>query len=660
MCRSFFKVLKLFHVSNSHFNCSVAPGSLVNGINRCQSLLSASPSWSWHSRTHPQQCCPASIHHDKDDPATKRPRLQAQRKFAQSPPSSPGPPVLMTSARSNHTHNLAVVSCLTRRRPKTEDFLSFLCLRGSAALPSNMAFLASGQAKEPGGTQHVTSCLSTNHRTATEEKNMSIFSRVARVQQDSRSLRGSGGSAAVNSFCPLTSRAQRRKERERREEELQRMRKEGMEEDRREEAEGHLLRPSELSLQFRRTNKVAMVTGFSEQRTSYVRSIPPVKPCTGVGSRQSPRPSSTCKLGHPQSRPREINNKHLSRHSNQELPRSQHLPPHHRPVPNYCSNPKTFISLQNSGRNLIRSPAQIPLNNGSVIRQLSENPGVLRLSRRRRGLPPDTSPLNRVPLDNNSLNKCRTLQYNDGDVLLESDCHIAEIPQTEADSEKDVRAVYVNHMDKITGSHDEVFKQDKCGHIGEMTLERGSCISEDLQDKVNVGKLSLESNTNVITNYDLSPVSKVICRHVREKRLQRKQSASSTIPKPNIRTNVSRTFARAATARTTVTEADISSVTSAHVHTDQPANYSAKHTAKGTYKGNSKNITKCTSPACSYSIHNSKGAAKDSSKGTTEDLSATVSNNCSTSKGSTKALTQTKSPTSAIKTRTSPRILQKR
>ncbi|XP_035527573.1 uncharacterized protein LOC118335417 [Morone saxatilis] len=527
---------------------------------------------------------------------------------------------------------------------------------GSAALPSNMAFLSSGQAKEPGGTQHVTSCLSTNHRTATEEKNMSIFSR-ARVQQDSRSLRGSEGSAAVNSFCPLTSRAQRKKEREGREEELQRMRKEGMEEDRREEAEGHLLRSRKLSLQ------VAMVTGFSEHRTSYVRSIPPLKPCTGVGSRQSPRPSSTCKVrGHPQSRPRKINNKHLSRHSNQELPRNQHLSPHHWPVSNYCSNPKTFSSLPNSGINLSRSPAQIPLTNGSVIRQLSENPGILRLSRRRRGLPPDTSHthLNQVPLDNNSLIKCRTLQYNDGDVLLESDCHISEIPHTEADSDKDVRAAYVNHMDKITGSNDEEFKQEKCGHIGEMTLERGSCISEDLQDKVNVGKLSLESNTNVITNYDLSPVSKVICRHVREKRLQRKQSASSTIPKPNIRTNVSRTFARAATARTTITKADISSVTSVHVHTDQPANYSAKHTAKGTYKGNSKNITKCTSPACSYSIHNSKGAAKDSSKGTTEDLSATVSDYCSTSKGSTKGLTQTKSPTSAIKTRTSPRILQKR
>lgn len=59
-----------------------------------------------------------------------RPRLHAQRKFAQSPPSSPGPLVLMTSAQNTHSHSLAVVTCLTKRRPKTEDFLSFLCLRG--------------------------------------------------------------------------------------------------------------------------------------------------------------------------------------------------------------------------------------------------------------------------------------------------------------------------------------------------------------------------------------------------------------------------------------------------------------------------------------------------------------------------------------------------
>lgn len=37
---------------------------------------------------------------------------------------------MLMTAQSSHSHSLAVVTCLTKRRPKTEDFLSFLCLRG--------------------------------------------------------------------------------------------------------------------------------------------------------------------------------------------------------------------------------------------------------------------------------------------------------------------------------------------------------------------------------------------------------------------------------------------------------------------------------------------------------------------------------------------------
>ncbi|XP_074510563.1 uncharacterized protein LOC141779576 [Sebastes fasciatus] len=592
----------------SHTPTSLS-GSLVNGMSRCQSLLSASWSWSLQRRL-------ASIHRHKDDPANKRPRLQAQRKFAQSPPSSPGPQGSMTPAQSNHAHNLAVVTCLTRRRPKTEDFLSFLCLRGSAALPSNMAFLASGRAKEPAGTRHLTSCLSTNHRTAAERKNMSIFRRTT-AQRDSRSVRGRpGGSAAVSSFCPLTARAQRRRERERREEEQQRRRREGV--------ERHLLRPRQLPLQGKRTNKVAVVTGRSEQRSSSVRSVPTLKPSTGAGSRRSPRPctrpSNTCK---PRVQEHNNNNKHLSRHSKHQLPRNHH-------PTNYYSKTKTFSSPPNSGRHPSRT--QIPLTNGSAIRPLSEKPGVLRLSRRRRGLPPDTSPnppLNRLLSDNNSSKKCRTVQYSD-DVPLEGDGHTGDIPQREV---KDV-------------SGECVSGEDGCG---ETRLEKNS---EDLQDKLTS---ALEPNlTDIITNYDLSPVTEVICRHVREKRLKRNQLASSTTPA------ITRTTSSRA-ARTTVTKAAINSVTS--TRSDPPATYSARNTAKGANKGTSKDITKCTSPASSYSTHNSKGAAKDASKGTTEDStkdSAPVSSYSSTSKGSTKGLTHTKSTTSAIKTRTSPRILLKR
>uniref|UniRef100_UPI0037E79595 protein Jumonji-like n=1 Tax=Semicossyphus pulcher TaxID=241346 RepID=UPI0037E79595 len=629
--------------------------SVVNGISRRQSLLSANPSWirSLHNRPGPPQRRPASIHPDKDDPASKRPRLQAQRKFAQSPPNSPGSPVLMTSSRNNHTHNHAVGTCLTRRRPKTEDFLSFLCLRGSAALPSNMAFLASGRAKEPGSTQHRTSSLSTNHRTAAQGKNPRIFSRTA-VQRDSRSLRGSGHSAAVSSFCPITARAERRRERERREEEQRRRKSKGKEENRREGAERHLLRCRQLSLPVRRNNKVAAAR-LPEERTSFVRSVPPLKPRTGVPSRRSSRPCtrpiSTCKpKGHPQSRHKDTNNKHLSRQpSNQELPRHHHLPLHRKTVSNCFSNPKNFSNLQNSGRNLSRSPAQIPLTNGSVTRQISENPGVLRVSRRKRGLPPDTSPNPLNPQGNNTSRKCRTPQHNHVDAPLESD----EIPQKEADCDEVIGEEDVSHKEEL---------RKERGHSEETRLQTSSCISEDLQDKVNVEKFSLASNpslepsqerVNVITNCDLSPVSEVICRQVREKRIKRNQPASSTLPKPITRTTDSR--ARTTTARNTVTKAAINSVTS--TQPEPPASYSAKHTTKGTNKGTSKDITKCSSPASRYSIHNSKGAAKDSSKDTTGD---STKDSSSTSKGSTKGLTETKSTTSAIKTRTSPRILLKR
>ncbi|KAH0617904.1 hypothetical protein JD844_016638, partial [Phrynosoma platyrhinos] len=76
-----------------------------------------------------------------------RPRLQAQRKFAQSQPNSPSTtpikivePLLPPRATQ--------ISDLSKRKPKTEDFLTFLCLRGSPALPSNMVYFGSSQDEE--------------------------------------------------------------------------------------------------------------------------------------------------------------------------------------------------------------------------------------------------------------------------------------------------------------------------------------------------------------------------------------------------------------------------------------------------------------------------------------------------------------------------------
>lgn len=407
--------------------------------------------------------------------------------------------------------------------------------------------------------------------------------------------------------------------------------------------------------------QVVKDSGHNQQRTSCVRSIPPLKPSTGVGSRRSlrprTRPTSTCKpKSHPQSRYQETNNKHLSRHSNLQLPHNRHLSLHNRAVSNYYSNPETPSSLENSGRISSRPSAQIPLTNGSVIREVSENYGVLRFSRRKRGLPPDTSPtpVSQAQLDDNLSKKFRTPQCS-GDVVIKSPCHVGETPQNETSCEKVVQGELVSHTDTTTGSH-----KDRCRRIGEMKLARNNYNNEDLRDKVKLSSASITTLeptqegvtfTSSFTSYDLSPVSEVICRQVREKRLHRYEPS---IPKPITRTTDSRTVLRGATAKDKT-----NSVMSTCAHTVPPASFS-KHTAKGTNKDNNK----CTSLTSSYTISiNSHGAGKDSSMGATEDLTkncASVSSYSSTSEGSIKGLTQTKCTTSAIKTRTSPRILLKR
>lgn len=416
--------------------------------------------------------------------------------------------------------------------------------------------------------------------------------------------------------------------------------------------------------------QVAIVSRLSEHGASFARSVPPLKPRTGVGSRRTPgpctRPSNTCKpRGHPQSKPQETNFEHLSQHSNHQLPRNQRLPLNHQTISKHYSNPKSLRGLQNSGRNPNKIPTQIQLTNGSAIRELSEKPGVVRLSRRKRGLPPETSstPPNRFPSNNTSLKKRRTLLCNDGDVQVESYETLEE--------DKDVTAACLSNVGETTGSHVEEVGQDSCGHTGEVRLVKGSYGTEDLVEKVNVGQLSLTSITTLDRyqeedNYrcDLGPVDAVdMCGLMRETRLQENQTAFSTAHDTNTRTAVSKTVTRAARV-TTVTTAATNSVKSTYTPSDPPASYSAKHTplthTKTTNKGTSKDITKFTSPASSFSINNSKFAAEDSSTGCTEDSMKDSSYNSSTSKGSTKRLSQIKSTTSAIKTRTSPRMLLKR
>uniref|UniRef100_A0A8C7I3Y0 Protein Jumonji n=1 Tax=Oncorhynchus kisutch TaxID=8019 RepID=A0A8C7I3Y0_ONCKI len=91
-----------------------------------------------------QSSTDGSSEYSEDGPAKKRPRLQAQRKFAQSQPNSPSTTPVKVSDTALPAPS-AHIRDISRRKPKTEDFLTFLCLRGLSALPSNMAYFGSSQ-----------------------------------------------------------------------------------------------------------------------------------------------------------------------------------------------------------------------------------------------------------------------------------------------------------------------------------------------------------------------------------------------------------------------------------------------------------------------------------------------------------------------------------
>ncbi|XP_073842970.1 jumonji, AT rich interactive domain 2 [Musca autumnalis] len=90
----------------------------------------------------------------------KRTKVQAQRKFAQgqSAPQSTYSSIIAASSSSNTGPSTSSESreppteILPNKRPKTEDFLTFLCFRGSSALPPHLDFLNQGKSKEPEGT----------------------------------------------------------------------------------------------------------------------------------------------------------------------------------------------------------------------------------------------------------------------------------------------------------------------------------------------------------------------------------------------------------------------------------------------------------------------------------------------------------------------------
>uniref|UniRef100_A0A8C5D8F4 Protein Jumonji n=1 Tax=Gouania willdenowi TaxID=441366 RepID=A0A8C5D8F4_GOUWI len=147
-------------VLNCFFSCFVFSGSLANG-----QLNGSGSKGHKDEKSLRSQGLHGGAEYGEDGPAKKRPRLQAQRKFAQSQPNSPSTTPIKVADPGNLNTGLATVPStslsslsssslsssiqdLSRRKPKTEDFLTFLCLRGSSALPSNMTYFGSSQEED--------------------------------------------------------------------------------------------------------------------------------------------------------------------------------------------------------------------------------------------------------------------------------------------------------------------------------------------------------------------------------------------------------------------------------------------------------------------------------------------------------------------------------
>lgn len=110
----------------------------------------------------PKVTSTSSTSKKNDDTEAKRIKVHAQRKFAQgSNPSSPMPtPVKMIPTNREATREpTGPPSTLLpyKKRPKTEDFLTFLCLRGTSALPPSLDFMSGSATLSTGSSSERSS-----------------------------------------------------------------------------------------------------------------------------------------------------------------------------------------------------------------------------------------------------------------------------------------------------------------------------------------------------------------------------------------------------------------------------------------------------------------------------------------------------------------------
>lgn len=134
------------------------------------------------------------------DTDSKRIKVHAQRKFAQgSNPSSPMPtPVKLLPPCRDSRETVSQPSTLLpcKRRPKTEDFLTFLCLRGTSALPPALDFMSG--AAFPGSS-------SSSDRSSSPDLDAPVTSTSAESKDRGASGNAHGGTASAE----LRSQAQR-------------------------------------------------------------------------------------------------------------------------------------------------------------------------------------------------------------------------------------------------------------------------------------------------------------------------------------------------------------------------------------------------------------------------------------------------------------------
>jgi len=468
-----------------------------------------------------------------------------------------------------------------------------------------------------------------------------------------------------------------------------------------------------------------MVTGLSDQHTSYVLQAPSITSKSTSNSRRSGpytrESKTTLPRRHHVSIKHHITRRNLKTYKNHRVPQSQHGACNHRIASVHHSKLRNLACSQTSRENPPRTPVKTPgpnrmlyanlAANSSTIRQqnkhVSEHSGVLRLSRRMRGLPPDTSlnilnALLATP-NNNSNNhhprNCKTQQHKDSKVMLRVNKVMQErLGFVRQDSKKETRhpggegdgdtglatedsvgnAQEVQAPNpvwsqeerrqnvRLRGNVGEVYKDEACAvgedgkDVGRPQFstdgqEAGSHFGEVRQPTLGYGNKDTPRSGKVMCEADVGgggggASRAVFCQDDYGNNAAIEDNGNvPAVPANPAREKTqpatsTRTITRAAVAKANATSATVPSVTYASVDSGKKTNCSTKGT-----KPAANSTSKFTQPASSSSKESLNVLNKNVSKGTAPN----GRNPNVTFKGPLKP------STSVAKTRTSPRNLKR-